>query len=214
MELLLKTKLNNVGDRAMLKMLVVCPALIITTTLTRALYISLATALVLLISELTVSVFKKLIPLKLRGLVYLMVCAFSASLVQLLFQIFLPLAASSLGVYLSILAVSSTVLIRIETAAKSTVGASVLDALVCSGVFAALMAATGFVRELLGAGTVFALSDGTEGFTIFVNAPLPILSSTAGVLMMAALGGAFFKYLKLRKIKKAAEAADAMQGGM
>lgn len=215
MEMLLKTKLNNMSGRSMLKMFAVCPALVITTTLTRALCISLAMAIVLIISETTVSVFKKIVPVKLRGLVYIMVCAFTASLTELVFEIFMPLAAKSLGVYLPILAVSSTVLMRVETsAAKSLVTASLVDALVCSGVFALIMSVVGFIRELLGAGTIFAAPDASGGFTVFSSAPLPILSSTAGVLMTAAAAGALMKYLKIRKAKKVAEALDMMQGEM
>lgn len=215
MEMLLKTKLNNMSGRSMLKMLAVCPALVITTTLTRALCISLAMAIVLIISEITVSVFKKIVPVKLRGLVYIMVCAFAAALTELLFEIFMPLAAKSLGVYLPILAVSSTVLMRVETsAAKSSVTASLVDALVCSGAFALIMSVIGFIRELLGAGTVFAAPDASGGFTVFSSAPLPILSSTAGVLMTVAAAGALMKYLKLRKAKKAAEALEMMQEEM
>ena len=98
--MLLKTKLNNVNSRSLIKMLTVCPSLVVTTTVMRSFIMGLTLTVVLLMSEVIVSLFRKLIPLNLRDLVYIMVSAFSASLTEILLNMWLPAAAQSLGVYL------------------------------------------------------------------------------------------------------------------
>lgn len=214
MEMLLKTKLNNMNGRAIIKMLAVCPALVVTTTLSRALSIGLALAFVLILSEVIVSLFRKIIPLKLRTLVYIMVTAFSAAVCELLMWLLVPAAAKALGVYLPILAVSSIILMRVETvAAKNPLPPSLIDALVHSGAFIVIMLAASLPRELLGAGTLFAAPDGSGGITVFQSAPLPILCKTSGLLLMMAFFGALANYIKYKKNSKADAVSDTM-GGM
>lgn len=198
--MLLKTKLNNMNSRSLLKMLAVCPALAVSTTVIKALVIGAVLTVILLISEFSVSLLRKVIPVNLRNLVYLAITAFSASLAEILLKMWFPSAAASLGVYLPILAVSCIVLMRIECcAAENGVGASLTDALICGGEFTLIMVAAGFVRELFGAGCLFTLTNGEGGFTVFSSAPIPFLQSTEGVLLMVSLAAAIAKFIKAKR---------------
>lgn len=209
--MLLKTKLNNVNSRSLIKMLTVCPSLVVTTTVMRSFIMGLTLTVVLLMSEVIVSLFRKLIPLNLRDLVYIMVSAFSASLTEILLNMWLPAAVQSLGVYLPILSVSCIVLMRVECcAAQNSVGASLTDAAICGGEFSLIMVGAGFIRELFGTGRLFALPGADSGLTVFPAAPFPILQSTAGVLLMAALGAGFAKYIKNRRSKRSADSAETV----
>ena len=209
--MLLKTKLNNMNSRSLLKMLAVCPALAVSTTVIKALVMGAVLTVILLISELSVSLLRKVIPVNLRNLIYLAITAFSASLSEILLKMWFPSAAAALGVYFPILAVSCIVLMRIECcAAENGAGASLTDALVCGGEFTLIMVSAGFVRELFGAGRLFTLTNGEGGFAVFSSAPLPFLQSTAGVLLMVAFAAALAKFIKAKRNSRSDKESESV----
>ena len=209
--MLIKTRLKSSTELSSYKMLTVCPLLVVTTTITRALTMAIAFAVTLLLAQLIVALFKKVIPLKIRTLLYVSITAFCASLVELLVWYIFPKAADSLGIYLPILAVSCIILVRLEsTKAENSAGSALFDSLLTSAQMFLVMLGTAAFRELLGLGKIFSDVFGEGGVTVFESAPVPILQTTAGVLFLAGIGAAVAKLIVKKKKRAAREklAAD------
>ncbi len=202
--MLIKTRLKSSTELSSYKMLTVCPLLVVTTTVTRALTMAVAFSVTLLLAQLIVALFKKIIPLKLRSLLYVTITAFCASLVELLVWYIFPKAADSLGIYLPILAVSCIILVRLEsTKAENSAGSAIFDSLITSAQMILVMLGTAIFREMLGLGKLFSDVFGEGGIVVFKNAPIPVLQTTVGVLFLAGIGAAVAKYI-VKKNKRAA----------
>ena len=207
--MLIKTRIKSSTELSSYKMLTVCPLLVVTTTVTRALSMAVAFALTLLLAQVIVAIFKKLIPLKLRSLFYVTVTAFCASLVEILFWYTVPGIADSLGIYLPILAVSCIILVRLEsTKAESPAMGAIVDSLVTSAQMVLVMLGVSFVRELFGIGKLFSDCFGNGGVLVFKTAPVPVLSTTVGVLFLVGIIAAVAKYIVKKKKIAARNAAN------
>lgn len=189
----LSSKFDKSDVRSLYKLLAVSPSLAVTDTLARGLAMSCAVIITLVLAEVTVSVAKKLINPGTKYSLYLVIAAFCASFTELLLKAFVPAAANSLGVYLTVLAVSCVVMLRLEKAAQMSPPRALEDAIVTGGLFLLIMLATAFVRELFGKGTLACGFDGNGGIQVFPTAPLPILALPAGVLLLAAFGTAVIR---------------------
>lgn len=202
--MLIKTRLKSSTELSSYKMLTVCPLLVVTTTITRALTMAVAFSVTLLLAQLIVALFKKMIPLKLRSLLYVTITAFCASVTEILVWYTFPKAADSLGIYLPILAVSCIILVRLEsTKVENSAGSAIVDSLLTSAQMILVMLGTALFRELLGLGKLFSDVFGKGGVVVFKNAPLPILQTTVGVLLLAGIGAAVAKFTVIKK-KRAA----------
>lgn len=201
--MLLKTKLKSSELLALFQTLALCPALAVTTTVFRSLAISVALLVSIVLSAILVSVLRKMIPAKLRGPVYLLLSSFSVTMVHLIMRAVFPYAATALGIYLPVLAVSCVIILRLEIfSALNTPGLAALDGLITGAKFSAVMLACGFVRELLGRGMLFSSSMG-DGLKIFPAAPVSFLAQPAGALLLIAAAAAVMQYIQLRKDAKA-----------
>lgn len=198
--MLIKTRLKSSAELSSYKMLMVCPLLAVTGTVSKAFAMAIAFSVTLLLAQLIVALFKKLIPIKLRSLFYLTVTAFCASFTELLVWFVSPKIAVSLGIYLPILAVSCIILVRLEsTKADAPAGRAIVDSLATSAQMIVVMLLIAVVRELFGHGTLFADVNGNGGITVFKNVPMPILSTTVGVLLLAGIAAAVAKAITNRK---------------
>ncbi len=135
-----------------------CPTLAVTTAAINGLGMGAAATFVLLGSNITISLLRKVIPDKVRIPAYITIIAGFVTIVQMLCKAFLPAINQSLGIYLPLIVVNCIILGRAEMfARKNTVAASALDALGMGVGFTAALLAMGIIRELLGAGTLFGL---------------------------------------------------------
>ena len=111
---------------------------------------------VLLMSEIVISIFKKLIPSAIRLPIFIIIIATFTTIVQLLLQAFVPSLNNALGVFLPLIVVNCIIMGRVEAfASKNSIGDSILDALGMGIGFTIVMFVISFIRELLGAGTLF-----------------------------------------------------------
>ncbi|MBE6587210.1 MAG: hypothetical protein E7647_02200 [Ruminococcaceae bacterium] len=205
--MLIKTRIKSSTELSSYKMLTVCPLLVVTTTLSRAFVMAIAFSVTLLMAQLIVALFKRIIPMKLRSLLYVTITAFCASVVELLVWYIFPAAADSLGIYLPILAVSCIILVRLEsTKAEGNAGSAIFDSLMTSLQMIIVMLCAALPREIFGLGKLFSDVFGNGGIVIFKNAPVPILSTTVGVLILAGIGAAVAKLI-VKKKKRAARIA-------
>lgn len=135
-----------------------CPTLAVTTAAVNGIGMGLAATVVLVCSNLVISLLRKIIPDKVRIPAYITVIAGFVSVVQMLVKAFLPAIDKSLGIFLPLIVVNCIILGRAEMfASKNGPVASVLDGLGMGIGFTAVLTLMGAIRELLGAGTLFAL---------------------------------------------------------
>ena len=149
-----------------------CPALAVTTSFESAFGMAILFTLVLLGSNVCVSLLRKLIPEEITTPCYIVIIATFVTLVKMLCEAFLPELYTSLGVFLSLLVVNCIVLGRSEAyASKNTVLNSTLDALGNGIGFGWAICLIALVREILGTGQ---LSFG-KVFTFIPQYSLPLL---------------------------------------
>ncbi len=133
-----------------------CPTLGTTTSALNGLGMGLATAFVLTMSNMVISLVKNQIPDKVRIPAFIVIIASFVTIVELIMQAYLPALFEQLGLFIPLIVVNCIVLGRAEAfASKNTVWSSILDGLGMGLGFALALTILGSVRELLGAGAIF-----------------------------------------------------------
>ena len=150
-----------------------CPTLGTTTSAINGLGMGLATMIVLILSNITISAIARFIPDKVRIPSYIVVIASFVTIVQLLLQAYVPVLYDALGIFLPLIVVNCIILGRAEAFAnKNTVGDSALDGVGIGLGFTIALTAIGLVREILGSGSAFGLKFiSGDGMLAFVLAP-------------------------------------------
>ncbi|MBR3449606.1 MAG: electron transport complex subunit E [Bacteroidales bacterium] len=150
-----------------------CPTLGTTTSAINGMGMGLATMIVLILSNITISAIARFIPDKVRIPCYIVVIASFVTIVQLLLQAYVPVLYDALGIFLPLIVVNCIILGRAEAFAnKNGVGDSALDGVGIGLGFTIALTAIGLVREILGSGSAFGwkfLSG--DGMLAFVLAP-------------------------------------------
>ena len=150
-----------------------CPTLGTTTSAINGMGMGLATMIVLILSNITISAIARFIPDKVRIPSYIVVIASFVTIVQLLLQAYVPVLYEALGIFLPLIVVNCIILGRAEAFAnKNSVGDSALDGVGIGLGFTIALTAVGLVREILGSGSAFGLKfiQG-DGMLAFVLAP-------------------------------------------
>lgn len=142
-----------------------CPTLAVTTSAFNGLGMGLAFTVVLVFSNMLVSLLRNVIPDKVRIPAFVLIIATFVTLLQMLLQKFVPTLYAALGIYLPLIVVNCIILARAEAfASVNKVGDSVLDGVGMGLGFTLALTFLGLVREFLGAGTIFAGSLGSVSF--------------------------------------------------
>ena len=168
-----------------------CPALATTKTLEAALGMGILFTIVLVCSNMLVSLLRKLIPEEIRTPAYIVIIATFVTIVKMLTNAFLPELYSSLGVFISLIVVNCIVLGRAEAyASKNKVFDSLIDAL-CMGVgYTLALLSMAFFRELLGTGG-FTIG---QIFTFIPKAKLTIIPAPYTISLFSNPVGAFIVF--------------------
>ncbi len=151
-----------------------CPTLGTTTSALNGMSMGLATAFVLICSNVVISLLKNLIPDKVHIPAYIVIIATFVTILQMCMEAYLPALYESLGLFIPLIVVNCIVLGRAEAfAAKNNAWRSLLDGAGIGLGFTFGLTLLGSVRELLGTGKLFSLTLFPEhyGMLIFVLAP-------------------------------------------
>lgn len=133
-----------------------CPTLAVTTAAVNGIGMGLSATVVLICSNLAISLLRNIIPDKVRIPAFITIIAGFVSVVQMLVKAFLPAIDKALGIYLPLIVVNCIILARAEMfASKNPPLASVLDGAGMGIGFTAVLTLMGAIRELLGAGSLF-----------------------------------------------------------
>ena len=134
-----------------------CSSLGVTTSVFNGFGMGISMTFVLLMSEIVISIFKKLIPQAIRLPVFIIIIAAFTTIVQMVLQAYVPALYSALGVFLPLIVVNCIMMGRVEAfASKNSIGDSVLDALGMGVGYTIVMVSISLIRELFGAGTLLA----------------------------------------------------------
>ena len=131
-----------------------CPTLATTTSVIGAFSMGIAAMVVLICSNVVISMLRKVIPGTVRIPCYIVIISGFVTIVKLFIQAYLPDIFSLLGVYLDLITVNCIILGRAEMfAGKNSVGKSVLDGVGMGIGFTVALLSISVIREVLGAGT-------------------------------------------------------------
>lgn len=149
-----------------------CPTLATTTSAINGLGMGISTMVVLICSNIVISLLKNIIPGKVRIPCFIVVIAGFVTVVQFLLKAYLPALDSALGLYIPLIVVNCIILGRAEAyASKNGPISSLFDGIGMGLGFTVGLTSIGIVRELIGSGKIFGMTVFNGGATIFILAP-------------------------------------------
>lgn len=169
-------------------MIGLCSSLAVTTNIANGIGMGLAMTFVLLMSEIIISAFRKLIPDSIRIPLFIIIIASFTTIVDLVMKAYTPALSSAMGVFIPLIVVNCIIMGRVESFSyKSTVGESVCDALGMGLGYTWVLCVISIIRELLGAGTFFGLRVIPQAYTVGFFAQSPGGFFVFGMLIAASL---------------------------
>lgn len=187
-------------------MLGMCPTLAVTTSAINGVGMGLSTTVVLVLSNMLISMLRKIIPDSVRMPAFIVVVASFVTIVQFLLEGFVPSLYDSLGLYIPLIVVNCIIMGRAEAyACKNPVMLSMFDGIGMGLGFTVALTIIGAIRELIGAGQLFGIQvlpeSVYEPITIFILAP--------GAFLVLAFLVAAQNKINLNNAKKAKAAKEA-----
>lgn len=190
---------------ALVLMLGMCPTLAVTTSAINGFGMGVSTMAVLIVSNLMISLLKKVIPGEVRLPAYIVVVASIVTVVELITQAYLPGLYAALGIYIPLIVVNCIILGRAEAfASKNPPMLSVFDGLGMGLGFTVALVLAGLLRELLGAGSVFGIHVMPDFYT-----PIAIFIKAPGAFLVLAIVIAVMNYFNIKtRANKVVESCD------
>ena len=172
-----------------------CPTLATTSSAFNGMGMGIAATVVLICSNIVISLLARVIPDKVRIPCYIIVIAGFVTLVQFIVQAFAEPLYNSLGVFLPLIVVNCIILGRAEMfASKNGVLDSALDGAGMGLGFTLSLTVIGAVREIIGSGTIFSgFFLGGDELAEKLTISLPFISEHPMMIVALAPGG-FFIY--------------------
>lgn len=196
-------------------MLGMCPTLAVTTSAINGVGMGLSTTVVLILSNVLISMLRKIIPDSLRIPAFIVVVASFVTMVQFLMEGFTPALYDSLGIYIPLIVVNCIILGRAESfASKNNVWLSAWDGIGMGLGFTVGLTSIGIVREIIGAGQAFGfqilpLADEASGKGGYV--PVTIFILAPGAFLVLAFLTAIQNKVKMNLAKKGKRVPDTVE---
>lgn len=202
---------NNV---VFVQMLALCPTLAVTSSVTNGLGMGLATAAVLVFSNMIISSIRHWVSAEVRIPVYIVLIATLVTLVDMVLNAWAHELYKVLGLFIALIVVNCAILGRAEAfASKSGVAESAWDGLMMGLGFTASLMVIGGVREVLGSGTLFANAHLLLG-PAFAFLETTIVPDYKGFLLMILPPGGFMVVGLLLAAKRVLDQRRAARIGM
>jgi electron transport complex protein RnfE len=136
-------------------MIGLCATLAVSTQFQNALFMGFAVIFVLAMSNVLVSLFRKVIPSQVRIPIFIVVIASFVTIVDLVMKAFVPSIYSVLGIWIPLIVVNCVILGRAEAFAyHNKVGFAIADGLGMGIGFSTVIVLLAFIREILGTGKI------------------------------------------------------------
>lgn len=173
-----------------------CPAVGISTTVMNGLLLGIAVLFVQVFSSCTISVIRNYIHPKIRIPTYTLTIATWVTVIDLVLAAYMPAAYKEMGIFVKLIVAFAIITMRLEMfACKNSVPASFWDGVGMGFGFMFAMMTLGFVRELLGMGTLF-------GYDILGFKPLLFFVLPAAGFFCVGIMMAIFNYVELAYNRK------------
>ena len=182
-----------------------CPALATTKTVEAAIGMGLLFTIVLICSNVLVSLLRKIISDEIRTPAYIVIIATFVTIVKMLTNAYLPELYSTLGVFISLIVVNCIVLGRAEAyASKNNVFDSLIDALGMGVGYMLALILMAVVREFLGTGAfsfgnIFTFIPAVKLQIIPKGYEISMFQNPVGAFIVFALILAVIAFIKNRK---------------
>ena len=138
----------------LVQLLGMCPTLATTTSVKNAFGMGMAATVVLIFSNIFISLLRKFIPKQVRIAAYIVIISGFVTAVELLMKAYFFSLYQSLGLFIPLIVVNCIILARAEAfASKNPVLPSLVDGLAMGLGFTFALVILGSVREILGNGT-------------------------------------------------------------
>ena len=178
------------------QLLGMCSVLAITTTMFNGIGMGLSVLVILTLSNIIISLLRKIIPSKIRIACYIVVIAGFVTIVDLMLQAYIPALASALGVFIPLIVVNCIIIGRAESfAAKNGIAASTLDGIFQGIGYTIVLVIMCVIREFLGQGTFGGgFIDVANGFRITLDGTgggIQLMPAEFGALAMILPFGGF-----------------------
>jgi electron transport complex protein RnfE len=155
-----------------------CPTLAVSTSVSNAIWMGIATTFVLFGSNILVSAIRNIVPSHVRIPIFITIIATFVIIVELTLKAYQPAVYKALGIFIPLIVVNCIILGRAEEfAAKNNIPASILDALGMGLGFTLNLTVLSIIREILGSNKLF-------GYTL--------IPGMKPALLMILAPGAFF----------------------
>ncbi|MCW8907864.1 MAG: electron transport complex subunit E [Sedimenticola sp.] len=148
------------NNQALVALLGLCPLLAVTNTAINGLGLGIATTLVLVMSNATVSLIRNLVRPEVRLPVFVIVIASFVTAVELSMNAWFYELYKVLGIFIPLIVTNCAIIGRAEAfASKHRLTPSLVDGLAMGLGFTCALVTLGGMRELIGMGTLFAQAD-------------------------------------------------------
>lgn len=171
---MLKTFKNGIIDEnpTFVQLLGMCPTLAVTTSLKNGIGMGLSVTFVLALSNMLISLLRKIIPQKIRIAAYVVIIATFVTVVDLVLKAYIPSLSASLGLFIPLIVVNCIILARAEAfASKNGVVKSAVDGIGMGLGFTIALSLISAIREILGNGTILDIPLGISSPAIIMTLP-------------------------------------------
>jgi len=188
------------------QLLGLCPTLAVTTSVINGLSLGIATAIVMALSNASVSPIRKFIPTEIRVPVFILIIAALVTVIDFSIHAFIQPLYKALGIFIPLIVTNCIVLARVESfAAKNKTTPSFFDGLFMGLGLAMVLTFLGALRELFGKGTLLSGIDLILGPSAN-NLVIHFFSDYQGFLLAILPPGAFIGLACLIALKNRIEA--------
>jgi electron transport complex protein RnfE len=188
------------------QLLGLCPTLAVTTSMINGLSLGIATAIVMAVSNASVSPIRKFIPTEIRVPVFILVIASLVTIIDFSIHAFIQPLYKALGIFIPLIVTNCIVLARVESfAAKNETIPSFFDGLFMGLGLAMVLTLLGGFREFFGKGTLFSGIDLILGPSA-TNLVIHFFGDYQGFLLAILPPGAFIGLACLIALKNRIEA--------
>jgi electron transport complex protein RnfE len=191
---LLKTFTNGLVNENPLLVLMIglCSSLAVTTSVKNGIGMGLSMTFVLVMSEIVIALFKKLIPNSVRIPVFIIVIAAFTTIIDYVLQAYFPDLSKAMGVFIPLIVVNCIIMGRVEAfSSKVSVLEAIADGLGMGLGYTWVLAGISLVRELLGNGSILDIP-------LIEGDPILFFTLAPGGFLVFALFISFGLWLKSR----------------
>ena len=206
MNSLAKTFINGIVRENPLLILNIglCSSLAVTSTVSNGIGMGLSMTFVLLMSEIVISIFRKLIPDSVRIPIFIIAIAAFTTVIDYILKAFFPDLSKAMGVFIPLIVVNCIIMGRVEAySSKMPVHYVISDALGMGVGYTWVLVGISTIRELLGTGTLMGiqvLPDSFQPILFFILPP--------GGFLVFSFFLAFNLYLKSRMKPDTADSSE------